>query len=283
MKRVAAIVSKAQWPEDKRVDLLQVRRDCIVAADDGGVVTKTFCGEDAELQWRLALQEYDRLREFTHALLALDGAACPEALDLVREPLPQLRMTHAAGVPVPTLLRARQLAPELRQHLAITAARALELYVERLDEPYYDFHFANMLYDETSGTLTFLDLGLPPYYRTLVGRSALGISLGNLIGSTIFHSARPREFFRCRAQGQAVALCAEIAVLVLRSHPTVAAELPVCVSAAYARPAQTGRWHRRLWYAVVAPLVARPVILGRQAFSLRTRGVTVRSAKRWSS
>ncbi|PZS11780.1 MAG: hypothetical protein DLM64_06035 [Solirubrobacterales bacterium] len=253
----------------KRAHVLQARSDCIVAIERGGdVVTKTFRGDDEDLQWSLACQEHYRLRAFALALRTLDGATCPDALDLVREPIPQLRMARAVGLPLPKLLGACRLDPKLRQRLAGTAAQALEVYVKRLGEPYYDFHFDNMLYDEASRTLTFVDLGVPPHYRMPVNRSAIGVSLGNLIGSTIFHSARPREFFRHRQQRQAVELCAAVVSRVLQSHPQVSAELPACARAAYERPARLG-WHRHLWYATIGRLVARRIVVGQQAFSVR--------------
>jgi hypothetical protein len=152
-------------------------------------------------------------------------------------------------------------------------AEGLLRYVAASGEPYRDFQFDNMLYDEGTGTLAFVDLGAPPG-RARAGcgpeqaqavASALEISLGNLVGSTIFQSARPRWLLRRRQHRQAVALCAGVVGRAAAARPAEVspAGLQASATSAYRRSAFGGSWPKRLWYATAGRGVARRVpVLG---------------------
>jgi hypothetical protein len=238
------------------------RPGCVVTLE-ADTVRKTFTGRDAGVQLRLAEREFRHLREFRRALGGLEGATCPEAVAVVSEPVPEVRMTRERGVPLLELLRRRTLDPEALAGLGAVAAAALQRWIETFDEPYEDFQFDNMLYDGASGVVAFLDFDLP---AELAGSrpagSPLEVSLGNLIGSTVFQSARPGWVLRRRQHRQAAALSGRVVELALASAPVDIERLAGSSRAAYERLAAQGRWYRRLWFASVAPLVARRVRVG---------------------
>ena len=258
--------------------VLQARAGCTVTLDDGGtVVTKTFHGADAAEQLRLAREEFWRLRIFSRALADVAGASCPEPLEVVPGPPAQLRMARAPGVSLKSVLRRRRLDRRLRAGLAATAARALDVYVGAAGEPYHDFHFDNMLYDERANALAFLDLGVPERSEAPpAGASAVEISLGNLIGAVVFESVKPNELVHRRQHRQACALCADVAGGVADAHRLDPEALAYCARTAYARAAHHGAAHRRMWYGVFGPLVARPVIVAGQRFTVAAAGPRTR-------
>lgn len=249
--------------------VLRRRPGCEVATGpaDRGIV-KTFSGEPAELQHKLALREFERLRDFSRVLLDVEGASCPEPLELVTGHRPQLHMTRAPGVTLLVVLRERAVGAELRDHLAHVSAQALEAYLATFHEPYWDYQFDNMLYDERSDLLTFIDFGIPPGDRApSAERSARAVSLGNLIGSTIFQSARPAWILHRRQHRQALALCSAIAVRVLAEEPRQIGDVARFARAAYVRSAWQGRWYRRLWYLAAAPFLGGRVRVHQTSFA----------------
>ena len=249
--------------------ILQRRAGCEVAtAPDGRSVVKTFTGEPPELMRELALREFERLRDFGRALRDVEGASCPQPLELVEGARPQVRMTRAPGVTLWRVLRERPFAADVQARLARVAAQALDAYVATFHEPYWDFQFDNMLFDEPSGTLTFLDFGIPPGDEAPAAEhTARAVSLGNLVGSTIFQSARPGWVRHRRQHRQALALCAAIveAAAAGAPQPPGAGELARFARAAYVRSAWQGSVRRRLWYVVAAPLVGGRVRVGQQS------------------
>ena len=245
--------------------ILQRRAGCEVAtAPDGRSVVKTFTGEPPELMRELALREFERLRDFGQALRDVGGASCPQPLELVDGAWPQVRMTRAPGATLWRVLRERPLASDTQTRLARVAAEALDAYVATFHEPYRDFQFDNMLFDERSGTLTFLDFGIPPGDDAPAAeRTALAVSLGNLVGSTIFQSARPGWVRHRRQHRQALALCAAIVEAAAQSPG--AGDVARFARAAYLRSAWQGSMRRRLWYVVAAPLIGGRVRVGDQS------------------
>jgi hypothetical protein len=251
--------------------ILQRSRRRIVAVEEGGsVVRKTFTAcfddEDPEAASRLATTELGRLQRFHDALADVPGAACPRPIEVVAGPPAVLRMERAPGTPLLELLRGRRLPPGLLHDLATVAAAAVTRYVEAVGEPYYDFQFDNMLYDGPSCTLTFVDLGLPDRCPPLPpGADALEATLGNLVGSTMFQSARPKWALSRRRHRRAAALCAAIVQEVAPGDgPALTGDgLQPWTRAAYERSAFKGGRPERLWYGSVGYLLARrPRILG---------------------
>jgi len=125
-----------------------------------------------------------------------------------------------------------------------------------------------MLYDEHSEMLTLVDFGYPLGQESpATASSPLVISLGNLIGSTVFQSAKPNEFTRLRQHSQAIELCADVVTAVIESRDVAPDELARAARAAYNRAAHDGPWFRRLWYLSAAPLVARRLVVGHATFT----------------
>jgi hypothetical protein len=233
--------------------------------EGGGVVRKTFAGSDPERSRLQAEAEFHRLQRFSEALADVPGAACPRPLEILAGEDPVLRMERVAGRPLLELLRATHLSPELRERIAEAAATGLARYVDALGEPYEDFQFDNMLFDAPSSTLALLDLGAPDGSSgDRCAGTPLALSLGNLVGSTMFQSARPKWLLRPLQHRQAVALCGAVVTRVAAGPAEVLiADLVPIGRAAYKRSAFGGGWARRLWYQTVGFIVARrPEILG---------------------
>jgi hypothetical protein len=251
-------------------ELLQQSSGRTVVLEPGGTtVAKTFFGAPPSLLWTLAEREFERLERFSAALQDVEGAACPRPIELVGGSTPKIRMERASGIPLSTLLGERPFAREIHHRLVATVSRALDVYVEVLAEPYHDLHFGNMLYDPLSRTLTFVDLGLPPRSFSAPPVSPHDASLGNLIGSTIFESARPQWLRRQRQHRQSSLLCAAIVGSFLDAgHPGVTRRgLCEAGRAAYERYAFPGAWSRRMWYGSVGYLVAKRITVADLVFS----------------
>lgn len=238
----------------------------VVVEEGGGAVRKTFFGDDPRALLRLAEAEFGRLQQFHRALGDVTGAGSPRPIEIRSDPEVVIRMERAPGRPLLDVLRHRDLAPDLVERLAAVAAAAVTRYVDALGEPYADFQFDNMLFDEASEGLTFLDLGPPDGgHPPPPGSPALELTLGNLIGSTVFQSARPRWALASRQHRQAVALCSRIVERVDRFEGRALApgDLHACAVAAYQRCAFKEGWAGWIWYRSVGYFLARrPRILG---------------------
>lgn len=251
-------------PTISDVKVLQGERDRVVVLEDGGTTArKTFYGSDSEVVDRLARREFDRLQRFAAALVGVDGAACPEPKELIPGSAPSIRMSLAPGSMVSDLL-VRPLGDDVLDRLADVIARASLVYVSTFDEPYFDLHFCNMFYDRSINVVTFVDFGFPyPNEELPAGLrrlTPLEVSVGNLIGSSVFESARPRIAHRRLQHRQALLLASLVA-----HHPAVVASGAVspagllsAARVAYDRPAYRGGWYRRLWYRTAGGVLARP-------------------------
>ncbi len=238
----------------------------VVVEDGGTVVRKTFSGDAPEALAALAGDEYDRLERCHAALADLAGVKSPRPLEIRAGAVAELRMERASGLPLLALLRTRRLDSGLVAGLSALAASGAIRCVEALGEPYDDFQFDNMLLDDASGVLTFVDLGRPDRSSPPpAGASALEVTLGNLVGSTMFQSARPKWLCAVRQHRQAVRLCTAIVARAAdhQGEAPSAHGLQACAVAAYERSAFTGGWAARLWYSSVGWAVARrPEVLG---------------------
>jgi hypothetical protein len=249
--------------------LLARRPGCLVALEPAAV-TKTFLDADPAVADRLARTEFERLRRFAAVLRRVDGVTCPDVLELVADPAPQVRMERVPGRPLISLLRAKRLNRSCIAALAESAAHGLAAYIGGVGEPYHDFQFDNMLYDEQTATLGFVDVGDPSDMAAWpTGCSAEAISLGNLIASTMFQSVRPRWLLARRQHAQAALLCGAVVERSLVLSPTrpSRSELASCASTVFVRLAYGGRIHRRLWYHLAAPLLAGRIHVAGMTFS----------------
>jgi hypothetical protein len=238
----------------------------VVLEEGGKVVRKTFTGEEPGALLRLAEAERSRLERFADALAEVPGAGCPRPLEVRAGTVVDLRMERAPGLPLLEVLRRRRLPDALRIRLAEIAGTAVIRYVAAVGEPYHDFQFDNMLFDGATGTVTFLDLGLPDGSHAVpCDVSPLEVTLGNLVGSTMFQSARPKWALAVRQHRQAATLCAAIVENVARAPGVrVSGEhLQACTRAAYGRSAFKEGRAGRLWYSSVGyALARRPSMLG---------------------
>jgi hypothetical protein len=235
----------------------------VVVEEGGDVVCKTFSGGPTNALLRLAEAERDRLDRFSRAVNDIPGARCPRPLDVRTGDggVAELRMERMPGLPLLGFLRGQHVEPELADTVAGIAAAGATRYVDALGEPYDDFQFDNMLFDEASRVLTFVDLGLPDGEQAPpVTASPLEATLGNLVGSTMLQSARPKWVLAARQHRQAVALCAAIVARAAATPgvpPVSAAAVRACAVAAYRRSAFKGGRAGPLWYSTVGYVVAR--------------------------
>jgi hypothetical protein len=231
----------------------------LVSLDRGaGVVEKTFLvgGGDALVD---AEEEFRRLQILSEVVGDEARSASPEPLGLLPGPPPTIRMGAVAGRPLLAVLRERRLPRAQLEDVAATAAQVLMAYVGASGSAYYDFQFDNMLYDEVSATVGFVDLGLPERGTTdPAGLTPLEVSLGNLIGSTIFQSARPRWLIQRRQHRQAAQLCRAIVRRTLARTPDSLrmAGIRRAAQDTYRRCALGGPRAKRLWYSSVGYVLA---------------------------
>ena len=231
----------------------------LVSFDHGaGIVEKTFL-VDGGNTLVVAEEEFRRLQTLSEVVGEAARSASPEPLALLPGPPPTIRMGAVAGRPLLDVLRERRLRRAQLEEAAATAAHVLVAYVAAAGSPYYDFQFDNMLYDEGSATVGFVDLGLPEGGTTdSSGLTPIDVSLGNLIGSTIFQSARPKWLIQRRQRRQAAQLCRSIVRGAgERSADKVRMDgIRRTAQDTYGRCAFGGDRVKRLWYSSVGYVLA---------------------------
>ena len=227
----------------------------------GKVVRKTFSSLPPEEARRQARWEYERLHSLAAAIRDVPGAASPQPLELVSEPVPGIRMERLRGEPLVDVLAGSVTDPGWRQALATTMVRALRAYVDAVGEPYPDFQFNNMLWDGPSRVLGLVDVGQPDRGRPLPGgTSPFEAGMANLVASTVFQSARPRWLGRRRQHRQAVALCAEtVAIAMAGPDGLDPGRLRAAARASYVREAYGGGVLASAWYGSVGYVAGRRV------------------------
>lgn len=225
---------------------------------------KTFHDGPRAEDERRAREEFGRLERFAEALAGVPGAACPRPLELLTDP-PGLRMAHAPGENLFELLGRRRVDAATRDRIATTTAAAVGAYVAALGEPLPDFKFDNLLYDEPTETLTFVDLGAPQgALAPDPGLSAYEVCAGDMLASVVFQSARPRLALHRRQHAQSVALSVAVvrALRAAGAAPLRDAELVRAERAAFRRCAYGRSAPRDAWYAVAGYVLGRRIALG---------------------
>jgi hypothetical protein len=252
--------------------VLQVEPHGAVVVEDGEtVVRKSFFGDDENTRRRIAATEFDRQSRFWRNLQGTDGISCPRPLELIDASRPQIRMEFARGQPISKHLRDVDLSSAELTWLADTLIRALASYVQSTDEPYYDFHLRNMLYDPVDRVVAFVDFGIPKRLEhsldQLSGLSPFEISLGNLVAGTIFESARPRGFYRLRQHRQALRLCSAVLERALDGDGDLNIEnVRRASDIAYGASVYWGPALRQGWYRLPGRLLARRLVVRRVVF-----------------
>ena len=248
--------------------VLQREEHRVVTLEKGGTtVRKTFLGADPDLLVALAAREHDRLSRFSVALAGIAGAQCPTPLELSGPPHPSVTMTRAEGQPLSERL-GRPVDEQEADWLAKVLSDGLSAYVDTFGEPYYDFHFRNMLYDVGRRQITFLDFGVPdhllPVRSELDRLPPFDASLGNLYGSSLFEAVRPKNVHRVRQNRCRVVLASSvIEALLNRSASPVAAQLPTrdglrqATALVYRQSTSWGPPSHHLWYRLFPLRLAR--------------------------
>lgn len=231
----------------------------VVVDRDEATVEKRYLGLVSAAQHQAA-EEHQALLALRRVVAAVPGASCPERIELLDGPPPTLRMQQVPGTPLLAFLRRTRLTPQRLDAFGAVAAAVVCAYVDETGEPYRDFQFDNMLYDTAADTVGFVDLGAPDGDQDhLVPQvSPLESSLGNLIGSVIFQSARPRWLLRRRQHRQSMAACAAvIGHVVARDGVDVSVHhLRLAADAAFHRCAYRGTTLQRVWYGTGGFLAA---------------------------
>jgi hypothetical protein len=238
------------------VQVLQQEPGRTVALEDGGlIVRKTFHGADRAQLAQMAAREIDRMARFREALDGIDSATCPRPVELGGGPEPFLRMERARGVPMQDHLASEPWDRARYDRVGHVLREALTRYVETFGEPYWDFILRNMFYDPGRDLVTFLDFGVPTIYLPALDRLArhapMEVSLGGLVASAVFESARPRRMRRRLEHRQAATLAAVVLERCLAASdglPLSRAGVHTVAFTTYGLAAAGGGWGRRQWY-----------------------------------
>ena len=232
-----------------------------------GTVRKTFGrGPDAQA---LAEEEFIRLERFRAALDHLPNVASPRPIELAPGASPSLEMAFLPGKPLCELLSGAELDQDLRIELLGAMKAAIAAHVELLGEPYHDFNFSNVLYDSETGTVGFVDLGRPQYAPPHEPEASdYEVTLGRLLASVVFESARPQRLRRRRLHRQAAGLAVDLVGLVQANGHTVrTASLLRVARDTYARNTFGRRsLTRSVWYATIGWALGQRVAVGGQTF-----------------
>ncbi len=224
---------------------------------------KTFHDGPRAAREHLAREEFARLERFAAALADVPGVSCPRPLELLADP-PGLRMEHAPGTNVLELLGGRRIDAPAGERLAAPIAAGVVAYVGALGEPLPDLKFDNLLWHGPSGELAFVDLGAPQdAVASAPGLSPYEISAGDLLGSVVFQSARPRHALERRRHARSAALAVAV-VRALRAGgagPLRDRELAAATATAYRRCAFGRSARRNAWYATAGYALGRRIAL----------------------
>jgi hypothetical protein len=161
-------------------------------------VTKTYFHTDRETAVRNAHREVAYSARFGDVLAGVEGLACPRVRAHEASDPPRVVMDLCPGEELSAFLhRLDGRDPRIAQ-IARRMQLGLELYTRTFGEPYYDFCFNNMLFDERSGTLTLLDFVVPAGSEDAGPATPLEASLGWLVGCTCYKLLRPAYLLSSR-------------------------------------------------------------------------------------
>ena len=159
-------------------------------------VTKTYQHADYATALGMAEREADHAARFHAALAAERGIRCPGVISIDRALPPRVTFQWCDGEALqPILLRS---APAPTGALARAIGRGLRIYVRVFDEPYRDLHLNNLLYDASTGVVTFLDFAFPERLRGKELGTPVEASLANLLGCACYELSRPSALLASR-------------------------------------------------------------------------------------
>jgi hypothetical protein len=171
-------------------------RDGPVEIDEvAGTVTKIYLRPDHHTAVRKMEREAAYASRFFEALSRHEGVTCPRIIARDLFPPPRLVMGLCPGQPLSLFLRRIEELDSRTAEIANKIHQGLDIYTCLFEEPYYDLCFQNILYDEATGTVTFLDFGVPEGIDKKSKGSPLEASLGNLVGWACYDMVRPSCLF----------------------------------------------------------------------------------------
>jgi hypothetical protein len=155
------------------------------------LVTKTYVHPDPGTAIANARREVDRASRFYEALADVPGITSPKILACDFSMPPRVVMEQCLGRPLLDFLaRVGANDPRIPQ-ISGRIRLGLEIYTRLFAEPYYDFCFNNMLFDEAEGTIAFLDFVIPHGASDDGQSTPIEASLGWLVGCTCYEVVRP--------------------------------------------------------------------------------------------
>lgn len=226
----------------------------VVFESDNNIAQKLFPGPDG---LRRAVYEFDRLYLSSQALRGHEDITPVRAVELVTTPTPAVRMSRVDGVCLSSYLAEAKLSRTELERIARVIADGVRSYTKAAHEPYFDFHLRNCVIDPATGRVALLDFGIPEHFAdaSWIPGSPLDVSIGNLLGSTIFEAARPYQLFRTRQRRQSALVCRH--VIASFSGTVDMSGVERATRLTYTRCANQGGRLRRLWYRTGGAVAAR--------------------------
>jgi hypothetical protein len=161
-------------------------------------VAKTYLFPEHDAAVASARREVVYASRLHVAFSASAGIACPAIISCDLSPPPRIIMSLCPGEPLATYLERTGPRHPPSAAIAGKICDGLDIYTRLFDEPYYDLCFQNILYEELTGVVTFLDFGIPAGSAPCSRVTPLEASLGNLIGCTCYGMVRPARLFSLR-------------------------------------------------------------------------------------
>jgi hypothetical protein len=212
-------------------------------------VKKIFRDDDDRTARHAAEREFTLLRVLSDALADHPLISAPSPVTIGHgDRVSWLVMERKPGIPLSRWLAAGPL-PEQVVHVAPTLAQGLEAYLQAIKEPYWDFCFQNVLFSPSTGAVTFHDLGVPSGSEDVAragGEDAKAISLGVLVGWSVYQAARPSVMLRRAGRRSILHLAGEVC---RRAYPEGTPPAVTAVARVrFGRLTAAGSTRRTVWY-----------------------------------
>lgn len=214
-------------------------------------VSKTYVFADRQRALQAAHREATRSGRLFEAFSRAEGLCCPQILEQNQVAPPRIVMTLCPGEPLSSFL-AHTGKDDPR--LSVIAARiraGVKIYVELFGEPYFDLCFRNILYDDASALVSFLDFGIPDRLRPEALQAPLEASLGNLVGWACYDMTRPSRLLSPRVGYLELMRC----ILACFDGEVSRDGIDAAARATFARLAQTGSATRITYYRTAGAVI----------------------------
>lgn len=215
------------------------------------LVTKTYLHPDSKTALRNARRDAAYASRFFDALDGVEGVTCPRIVACEQSTPPRVVMELCPGEELSEFLLRMDVRDARIAHISGRIQSGLEVYIRLFGEPYYDFCFNNMLFDEDSGTLTFLDFVIPARPPVDSPETPLEASLGWLVGCTCYTLARPAFLF----SSGAAYLALTQAVMTAFEGTVDSDRVYARARAVFSQMCDSGGLFRRKYYGAVGALI----------------------------